>query len=407
MSPAPQTSRGRTTTVSKPSPFALAHRLLGLRLGRRVERLRVGPQRRRLVDVHERLAGQQRRLGADVDEAPHARPRAQAVERVARARRRCRARTPPAGPTRRGGRRAWKATSQPAAPARMRRAVAEVAAHRLGAERRRPWPPSASERASARTGQPSATRRSISRPPMKPEPPVTKLGSAIAAMLFSGPRRAAVALGLDRPQRHRVAPVSARPRLPRRGPPRRRPAGRRPGLGEGLAAPAEAASACRVAGDLAAAHSATSSASSARPTPSQRPGAQRRRARPPSRRRRPSPRGRARSASSIDSSAAAYSPAASCAPGEVGEGQAAREDVAEPFGQLAVAPGQRQRRLEFAAVGQQQRLVAADPARGLRVALLGGDPQRRVEQLLGLLESAALAQRHRLAPSAPRRSGCR
>ena len=46
--------------------------LLGARLGRAVEGGRVGAQRRRLVDVDERLAGEQRRLGADVDEAAHA-----------------------------------------------------------------------------------------------------------------------------------------------------------------------------------------------------------------------------------------------------------------------------------------------------------------------------------------------
>ena len=47
------------------------HRLLGPRLGRRVGGLRVGPQRRGLVDVDQRLAGHQRRLGSAVDEAPH------------------------------------------------------------------------------------------------------------------------------------------------------------------------------------------------------------------------------------------------------------------------------------------------------------------------------------------------
>jgi hypothetical protein len=50
-----------------------AYRLLGLRLGRRVGRPRVGPQRGALVDVDEGLAGHQRRLGAAVDEAAHAR----------------------------------------------------------------------------------------------------------------------------------------------------------------------------------------------------------------------------------------------------------------------------------------------------------------------------------------------
>ena len=80
------------------------HGLLGLRLGGAVERLRARLQRRALVDHHERLAVHQRGLGADVDEAPHA---GLARWRPARCacRRRCRARTPPACPSRRGARR--------------------------------------------------------------------------------------------------------------------------------------------------------------------------------------------------------------------------------------------------------------------------------------------------------------
>ena len=73
MSPAPHTNRGRSDTVSKPVPVGGDHRLLGARLGGRVERLRVGPARRRLVHVHERLAGHQGRLGAAMHEAAHAR----------------------------------------------------------------------------------------------------------------------------------------------------------------------------------------------------------------------------------------------------------------------------------------------------------------------------------------------
>jgi hypothetical protein len=48
------------------------HGLLGARLGRAVERLRAGLQRRGLVDLHERAPGEQDGLGADVDEASHA-----------------------------------------------------------------------------------------------------------------------------------------------------------------------------------------------------------------------------------------------------------------------------------------------------------------------------------------------
>ena len=48
-----------------------AHRLLGPRLGRRVGRLRVGPQRGGLVDPDQWLAGNQGRLGPTVDEPAH------------------------------------------------------------------------------------------------------------------------------------------------------------------------------------------------------------------------------------------------------------------------------------------------------------------------------------------------
>ena len=60
-----------------------SHRLLGKRLCRRVERLRIRPQGCRLVDLSQRLAGEQRGLGAAMDEAPYARLAA-AGERVLR-----------------------------------------------------------------------------------------------------------------------------------------------------------------------------------------------------------------------------------------------------------------------------------------------------------------------------------
>ena len=60
------------------------HGLLGPRLRRRVERRRVGAQRRALVDLDERLAGEQRRLGTDVHDAPHA-GLARGLQHVARA----------------------------------------------------------------------------------------------------------------------------------------------------------------------------------------------------------------------------------------------------------------------------------------------------------------------------------
>ena len=174
MSPAPQTSRGRTTTVSKPSPFASRTACSAIAFVGGVERLRVGPQRRGLVDVHERLAGDQRRLGADVDEAAHA---GLAAGRAARSR------VPvdvaalellPRAPLAEVGGERGRRRSQPRGAGAHRGGVVEVAAHRLGAERARPSRPTRRERASARTRQPSPTSRRISAPPMKPEPPVTK-----------------------------------------------------------------------------------------------------------------------------------------------------------------------------------------------------------------------------------------
>ena len=94
----------------------VADRLLGLRLGRRVGRRRVGSQRRRLVDPDQRLAGHQRRLGAAVDEAPHPRLGA-GGEHVARALDVAALEVLPRRPTRRAWAARWKAVSQPAAAA--------------------------------------------------------------------------------------------------------------------------------------------------------------------------------------------------------------------------------------------------------------------------------------------------
>jgi hypothetical protein len=65
----------------EPVAVGVAGELLRLRLGRRVGSRGVRPQRSGLVDVDERLAGHQRRLGAAVDEALDAGARA-SVERV-------------------------------------------------------------------------------------------------------------------------------------------------------------------------------------------------------------------------------------------------------------------------------------------------------------------------------------
>ena len=125
-------------------------------------------------------------------------------------------------------------------------------------------------------------------------------------------------------------------------------------------------------------------------------------ARPPSRRRSPSPRGRSGRPASIESSASSYSSAAELGPGEVGERQAAREDVAEPLGQLAVAPGQRQRPLDVAAHRQQAGLVAADPAGGLGIVRLRRrSPAPARSSPSASSRSAALAQRPCPCPSRP------
>ena len=53
-------------------PVRGQHQLLGARLGGAVQRRRVRAQRCCLVDAHQRLAGEQRRLGTHVHKAPHA-----------------------------------------------------------------------------------------------------------------------------------------------------------------------------------------------------------------------------------------------------------------------------------------------------------------------------------------------
>ena len=56
----------------EPIAVRVADELFGLRLGGAVGRLRVRPQRRGLVHVHERVAGEQHGLGTHVHEPPHA-----------------------------------------------------------------------------------------------------------------------------------------------------------------------------------------------------------------------------------------------------------------------------------------------------------------------------------------------
>ena len=73
VSPAPQTKRGRTTTVSRPEPLASITAASACALVAEYGRGRVERERRALVDGDERLAVHQRRLGADVDEALDAR----------------------------------------------------------------------------------------------------------------------------------------------------------------------------------------------------------------------------------------------------------------------------------------------------------------------------------------------
>ena len=132
----------------------VADDLLGLRLGGRVQGLRVGAQGSVLVHVHERLAGHQPRLGADVHEAAHA-GGATRLDRVARALHvgalELLARAP-LTEVRRGVEGDVRALG--AGPHRL--GVVEVAAHRLGAGRARPSPP---RRRSAPARAPASRRR--------------------------------------------------------------------------------------------------------------------------------------------------------------------------------------------------------------------------------------------------------
>src|SRR3954471_7697838 len=68
---------------------------------------------------------------------------------------------------------AWNAYSHPCAPSRMA-STSEISPLTGSAPRARTVSAERSERASARTLQPSASSLSMRRPPMKPEPPVTK-----------------------------------------------------------------------------------------------------------------------------------------------------------------------------------------------------------------------------------------
>ena len=172
----------------------VAHRLLGLRLRRGVESRRVGPQRSVLV----------RRSRAA--RPPAARPRCRRARSAARprpamprARCACRSTLPRSNSSRRaplaevrGGVEGDVGALGAGAHAPRRRR-----GRRGPARRRAPdtFSADASERASARTFQPSPTRRRISRPPMKPEPPVTnavRLGLAHQGVSLPASRRPAV-----------------------------------------------------------------------------------------------------------------------------------------------------------------------------------------------------------------------
>jgi hypothetical protein len=105
--------------------------LLGLRLGRAVQRLGVRSQGLRLVDAHQRLPRHQLRLGADVDEAADPRG-ARGVERVAGARDVAALELGAAPPLAQMRRRVERELAALGTGAH-RVGVVEVAAHRLGA----------------------------------------------------------------------------------------------------------------------------------------------------------------------------------------------------------------------------------------------------------------------------------
>src|SRR5215207_9535084 len=85
---------------------------------------------------------------------------------------------------------AWNATSQPSAPARSesRSSRSPITG---SAPSSRTRSPARSERASARTSQPARRSRSMSAPPTKPEPPVTKAAVMSALVARAGPERVA------------------------------------------------------------------------------------------------------------------------------------------------------------------------------------------------------------------------
>ena len=217
---APRPSRGRPH----------AHELLRLGLRRRVERRRVRPQRRALVDIHQRLPGHQRRLGAHVHEPPHAAcaaggdhvPRAPNVEPLE------------------VGRVAPVLDLRGRVEGDLAVLDAEVVAGRPSPARRRARAraprPAPSGRARARPS-PRARRRSMSAPPTKPEPPVTNAVGISALVARAGPegvadRDRAGDLGLVAERvrvavlvgEHRLGADAARPRRsrPGTGPPRAR-----------------------------------------------------------------------------------------------------------------------------------------------------------------------------------------
>ena len=100
----------------------------------------------------------------------HRRPQLRSA--CSRSPRRSRARSPPMAPTHRGGRRGdrrHRHRRRPPRATRRRRGPPGTPRPRA----RRPIAPRPRKRARARTATPSRTRRSIRRPPMNPEPPVT------------------------------------------------------------------------------------------------------------------------------------------------------------------------------------------------------------------------------------------
>ena len=150
----------------------------------RIERLRVGPQRGVLVHVHERLPRRAAPPRCRRARTAARRPRGRLPGRSS-CRSRCRARTPRACPTRRGARRRERRTRQPPAPAPIA-SRSERSPFTGSAPSAPTFCAEASDRASARTCQPSPTRRRIRRPPMNPDPPVTNRGRRSPGRLPAG-----------------------------------------------------------------------------------------------------------------------------------------------------------------------------------------------------------------------------